>query len=127
MNAELSMTDSGVRRMGRRFSSWILSPIFHMAPKKKDDPSKVDWSTTGWRGFVTALLGYIAACISNLPPLGSERAEMREVIKRLEENQTEVRKTNVRVSDVEDNVNRLSRNVNKLVEGINSVNPAVHK
>lgn len=65
----LSMSDSGIRRVGLSFWSWLKYRIIpRMAPRKHSAEDKVDPSQVVWRGFMTAITlaittmtGYIAA------------------------------------------------------------------
>ncbi len=55
-----------------------------MAPRKHNDPDKkVDQSAIAWRGFQTAILGYIAAMITSLPLPGSSSSDSKLVSQRL--------------------------------------------
>ncbi len=138
MNAATAITDSGIRRLGRRIGSWVPGWVVAMAPKKKGDPKQIDWNAMTWRGFVTAFLGliaaivtYIATSIGNLPPLWSDnKAEMKEINKRLanlEENAALARQFGYRVTDLERSWDRLDQQVKALIKGINTVSPSAGK
>jgi hypothetical protein len=127
MSPDLAMTDSGVRRFGRGARSmWQRGKglVLSMAPRKKN--GDIDKTATAWRGFVTAMLGmltalvwYVAAYISNLPPPGSaSKAEMKQFNQRLtalEDGQEITRET----------IQRIDRKITKFIDGVNGVTPAV--
>jgi len=112
MTPELAATDSGVRRIFRA-PGWLKrcgALILRMAPRKHADTTEkqpFDISTMGWRGFVTAILGYLA-----LGPMGGHLPN-DPAIERIEK----------KLELVQKDVDRIDERVRNFINGYSDAAP----
>ncbi len=102
--------DSGVRRFGRTMGGWWSRMMPYVLPMKRkpDGSEKLDQSAMAWRGFWTALLGYIAAHLTTLPPSGSQTEE------------------NKRFASLEEKITNLDKRVSAFIDSF-VANPAARR
>lgn len=119
MNApELSITESGVRRMFRGGTSWIkrVTPYFlPMAPRKKTEtePSSFDRSVILWRAFMTAAVLYFANRDQN-----AQSTALQPTLQHIEQQLEDMEKsTSRRMSQNEDQLDRLQTQVSQFIDG----------
>jgi len=114
MTPELTITDSGVRRIGRSVSSSIRKFVITyilpttMAPRKKtDEDSKpvpvVDPSAMVWRAFVTVIL--VTICPWTRPFLGVP---------------PDANASDRRITALEEKMDKVTDRINALIDGVNS-------